>query len=208
MLKDLTVTSFIAETASSAPVPGGGSIAALNGAIASALAQMVAQLTIGKKRYVEVEEEMKELVEEAGKLQKELIEDIDRDSKAYQMVFDAFKLPKETDEEKAYRSAQIQERTKEAALIPMQVARRAYAVMDFAEKVVEKGNNNAITDGCSSMMLARNAVIGALLNVRINLTSIKDQEFVKQLETEADDLEKRAIEREKVILDKTKEALR
>lgn len=104
MLKDLNIQEFILETAGSEPVPGGGSISALNGAIAGALAQMVANLTIGKKRYVDVEEEMKELAVKAEALRQELIADIDRDSDAYRLVFEAFKLPKETDEEKAYRT--------------------------------------------------------------------------------------------------------
>ncbi|KGN91771.1 methenyltetrahydrofolate cyclohydrolase [Porphyromonas sp. COT-108 OH2963] len=207
MLKDLNIQEFILETAGSEPVPGGGSISALNGAIAGALAQMVANLTIGKKRYVDVEEEMKELAVKAEALRQELIADIDRDSDAYRLVFEAFKLPKETDEEKAYRTEQIQERTKLAANIPMAVARRAYELLTLAETVVAKGNNNAITDGCVAMMCARTAVLGALLNVRINLTSITDQEFVRALAEEADRLEADAIAREKVIFEKTKVSL-
>lgn len=207
MLKDLNIQEFILETAGSEPVPGGGSISALNGAIAGALAQMVANLTIGKKRYVDVEEEMKELAVKAEALRQELIADIDRDSDAYRLVFEAFKLPKETDEEKAYRTEQIQERTKLAANIPMAVARRAYELLTLAETVVAKGNNNAITDGCVAMMCARTAVLGALLNVRINLTSITDQEFVSALAEEADRLEADAIAREKVIFEKTKASL-
>lgn len=207
MLKDLNIQEFILETAGSEPVPGGGSISALNGAIAGALAQMVANLTIGKKRYVDVEEEMKELAVKAEALRQELIADIDRDSDAYRLVFEAFKLPKETDEEKAYRTEQIQERTKIAANIPMAVARRAYELLTLAETVVAKGNNNAITDGCVAMMCARTAVLGALLNVRINLTSITDQEFVRALAEEADRLEADAIAREKVIFEKTKVSL-
>lgn len=207
MLKDLNIQEFILETAGSEPVPGGGSISALNGAIAGALAQMVANLTIGKKRYVDVEEEMKELAVKAEALRQELIADIDRDSDAYRLVFEAFKLPKETDEEKAYRTEQIQERTKLAANIPMAVARRAYELLTLAETVVAKGNNNAITDGCVAMMCARTAVLGALLNVRINLTSITDQEFVRALAEEADRLEADAIAREKVIFEKTKASL-
>ncbi|MDO4789842.1 MAG: cyclodeaminase/cyclohydrolase family protein [Porphyromonas sp.] len=207
MLKDLNIQEFILETAGSEPVPGGGSISALNGAIAGALSQMVANLTIGKKRYVDVEEEMKELAVKAEALRQELIADIDRDSDAYRLVFEAFKLPKETEEEKAYRSEQIQERTKLAANIPMAVARRAHELLTLAETVVAKGNNNAITDGCVAMMCARTAVLGALLNVRINLTSITDQEFVRALAEEADRLEADAIAREKVIFEKTKESL-
>lgn len=207
MLKDLNLQDFILETAGSEPVPGGGSISALNGAIAGALAQMVANLTIGKKRYVEVEEEMRQLASKAEALRTELVADIDRDSDAYRLVFEAFKLPKETDEEKAYRTAQIQERTKLAANIPMAVARRAHELLSLAEVVVAKGNSNAITDGCVAMMCARTAVLGALLNVRINLTSITDEAFVRALAEEADSLEADAIARERAVFEQTKTSL-
>ncbi|KGN84587.1 MULTISPECIES: cyclodeaminase/cyclohydrolase family protein [unclassified Porphyromonas] len=207
MLKDLNLQDFILETAGSEPVPGGGSISALNGAIAGALAQMVANLTIGKKRYVEVEEEMRQLASKAEALRTELVADIDRDSDAYRLVFEAFKLPKETDEEKAYRTAQIQERTKLAANIPMAVARRAHELLSLAEVVVAKGNSNAITDGCVAMMCARTAVLGALLNVRINLTSITDEAFVRALAEEADRLEADAIARERAVFEQTKTSL-
>lgn len=206
ILTDLTVKGFLAETAGQEPVPGGGSISALNGSIAAALAEMVANLTIGKKKYVEVEAEMQTIATEATAIQKELVLDIDRDSDAYNKVFAAFKLPKETEEEKAVRSAQIQEMTKYAASVPMEVARRVHSLLPLIEAVVAKGNQNAITDGCVAMMCARTAIIGALLNVRINLTSIKDEDFVKTHTEEANAIEADAIRREAEILAITKKA--
>lgn len=206
ILTDLTVKGFLAETAGQEPVPGGGSISALNGSIAAALAEMVANLTIGKKKYVEVEVEMQTIATEAAAIQKELVLDIDRDSDAYNKVFAAFKLPKETEEEKAVRSAQIQEMTKFAASVPMEVARRVHSLLPLIEAVVAKGNQNAITDGCVAMMCARTAIIGALLNVRINLTSIKDEDFVKTHTEEANAIEADAIRREAEILAITKKA--
>lgn len=206
ILTDLTVKGFLAETAGQEPVPGGGSISALNGSIAAALAEMVANLTIGKKKYVEMEAEMQTIATEAAAIQKELVLDIDRDSDAYNKVFAAFKLPKETEEEKAVRSAQIQEMTKYAASVPMEVARRVHSLLPLIEAVVAKGNQNAITDGCVAMMCARTAIIGALLNVRINLTSIKDEDFVKTHTEEANAIEADAIRREAEILAITKKA--
>lgn len=206
ILTDLTVKGFLAETAGQEPVPGGGSISALNGSIAAALAEMVANLTIGKKKYVEVEAEMQTIATEAAAIQKELVLDIDRDSDAYNKVFAAFKLPKETEEEKAVRSAQIQEMTKYAASVPMEVALRVHSLLPLIEAVVAKGNQNAITDGCVAMMCARTAIIGALLNVRINLTSIKDEDFVKTHTEEANAIEADAIRREAEILAITKKA--
>ncbi|MDY6122332.1 MAG: cyclodeaminase/cyclohydrolase family protein [Porphyromonas sp.] len=207
MLTDLTVKGFLAETAGQEPVPGGGSISALNGSIAAALAEMVANLTIGKKKYAEVEEQMKKIATEAAAIQKELVLDIDRDSDAYNLVFAAFKLPKETDEEKAARSAKIQETTKIAASVPMEVARRTYSLLDMIEQVVKLGNQNAITDGCVAMMCARTAIYGALFNVRINLGSIKDQDFVSQLQQEADRIEADVTKREAAIIEYTKTQL-
>ncbi|KGL49285.1 cyclodeaminase/cyclohydrolase family protein [Porphyromonas cangingivalis] len=207
MLKDLKITEFIDKTAGSDPVPGGGSISALCGTISAALTQMVAQLTIGKKKYVEVEEEMKAIAQKAEDILNELILDIDRDSDAYNMVFDAFKLPKETDEEKAKRSDAIQEATKHAALVPMEVAKKTFSLLPLIQAVVEKGNQNAITDGCVAMMCARTAVLGALLNVRINLGSLKDEAFVTNLATEAKKMEEEVQSIERKVLEMTYSAI-
>ncbi len=200
MLTNLSVKEFLAETAGNTPVPGGGSISALNGATATALAQMVANLTIGKKKYAECEEEMKILATHFEEIRAELIEDIDRDSDAYNRVFAAFKLPKETDEEKAIRHAAIQRETIYAAEVPMNVARKICAVLPFLVQVVHKGNQNAITDACVAVMCARTAILGALMNVRINLTSIDDKELVAKMETEAKLLELKAVDTENKIL--------
>ena len=205
-LTDLTVKGFLDVTAGKDPVPGGGSISALCGSIAAALTEMVASLTIGKKKYAEVEEQMKQLAERVQQIRQQLILDVDRDSEAYNVVFAAFQMPKETDEEKAARSAQIQEATKIAANVPMEVARRVYSLLSDIEEVVSNGNQNAVTDGCVAMMSARNAIIGALFNVRINLTSIKDEQYVADMTAEADRLEREVIEREAKVIEYTKEA--
>ena len=201
MLVDLTVKEFLGKVAGSDPVPGGGSVAALNGAIASSLAAMVAGLTIGKKGYEEHEELMGYLCTVAQQQQALFVTDVDRDSEAYNQVFDCFKLPKSTDEEKAVRSAAIQEATKQAALIPMEVARRAFELMGVIADVARLGNRNAVTDACVAMMAARSSVLGALMNVRINLGSLKDKAFVEELRTEADALEAGACAKEKELLD-------
>ena len=205
-LTDLTVKGLLDVTAGKDPVPGGGSISALCGSIAAALTEMVAGLTIGKKKYAEVEEQMKQLVERVQEIRQQLILDVDRDSEAYNVVFAAFQMPKETDEQKAARSAQIQEATKIAANVPMEVARRVYSLLSDIEEVVSNGNQNAVTDGCVAMMSARNAIIGALFNVRINLTSIKDEQYVADMTAEADRLEREVIEREAKVIEYTKEA--
>lgn len=207
MLIDLTVKDFLNETASNAPVPGGGSISALHGAIAASLTEMVARLTIGKKKYVQVEGQMHTVITEANNIRERMLDYIDKDSLAYDKVFAAFKLPKETDEEKAVRSQVIQDATKEAALVPMQVAEIITSVMEGITYVAENGNRNAVTDACVAMMTARTCVLGALLNVRINLTSITDQTFVDRLTKRADFLEDEAIRIEKHLLNWVKTVL-
>lgn len=204
MLTELTIQDFIKKVISNDPVPGGGSVSALNGALAASLSAMVANLTIGRKKYVEVNDLMQELGGRFEKLAEQLIADVDRDSDAYNRVFAAFKLPKETDEEKAIRSEAIQKETKYAALVPMEVARAVHAVLPMIDTVARKGNSNAVTDACVSMMCARTAILGALLNVRINLTSIKDETFVNAMRNEADTIEAHTILQEQALLDYAK----
>ena len=201
MLTELTIKDFISKVISNDPVPGGGSVSALNGALAAALSAMVANLTVGRKKYAEVNDLMQELSTRFEKLSQKLIEDVDRDSDAYNRVFAAFKLPKETDEEKQLRSEAIQKETKYAAQVPIEVARAVYEVLPQIDAIAQKGNSNAVTDACVSMMCARTAILGALLNVRINLTSIKDEAFVNAMREEADTIEAHTILQEQALLD-------
>ncbi len=207
MLTELTIKDFISKVISNDPVPGGGSVSALNGALAAALSAMVANLTVGRKKYVEVNDLMQELSARFEKLSQKLIEDVDRDSDAYNRVFAAFKLPKETDEEKQVRNEAIQRETKYAAQVPMEVARAVYEVLPQIDAIAQKGNSNAVTDACVSMMCARTAILGALLNVRINLTSIKDEAFVNAMREEADTIEAHTILQEQALLDYAKTIL-
>mgnify|MGYP000591999636 CR=1 FL=1 len=200
MLTELTIKEFIHKVISNDPVPGGGSVSAFNGALATSLAAMVANLTIGRKKYAEVNEVMEDLSARFEELARQLIIDVDRDSDAYNRVFAAFKLPKETEEEKNIRSEAIQKETKYAAEVPMEVVR----ILPMIDVVARKGNSNAVTDACVAMMCARTAILGALLNVRINLTSIKDEKFVKEMTEEADMIEKTTIAEEQKILDYVK----
>ncbi len=199
-LQDLNIKEFMAKTSGNDPVPGGGSISALCGALSSALAEMVTGLTIGRKKYVEVEEEMKAIAPKMAEAQVKFLQFIDDDADAYNVVFEAFKLPKETDEEKAARSNAIQEATLKAALVPLEVAKTAVGLMDDIATIAAKGNQNAITDACVAMMCARTATYGALLNVRINLSSLKDAEKVAELTMMCDKLHAEANHKETKLL--------
>jgi formiminotetrahydrofolate cyclodeaminase len=200
LLKDLKITEFLEKTASGDPVPGGGSAAALNAALAASLSEMVANLTIGKKRFEAVEDEMKDIAAMATLLRKKLLEDIDNDSEAYQKVMAAFQFPKDTEEEKKQRTQAIQDALKKAALVPLSVAEDALKIMALAENVIKKGNPNAATDGAVGAMMARTAALAALYNVKINLSAIKDKTFVKELNREVESIESQIKEKEKTIL--------
>jgi formiminotetrahydrofolate cyclodeaminase len=200
MLADLSIRGYLAKTASGEPVPGGGSSAALNAALAAALTEMVAQLTIGRKNFAGVDAEMQAVGKKASSLRQKLILDIDRDSAAYAQVLEAFQMPKATEAQKAERTRAVQEAFKQAALVPLEVARDAVALMDLGRIVIAKGNPNAASDGAAGVLAARMAARTAVFNVKINLGSIKDEKFVSALSSEADQLSVEADAKEKEIL--------
>lgn len=199
-LTELTVNGFLEKTYGSDPVPGGGSISALCGSLAASLGQMVTALTIGRKKYAEVEEDMLRLAPEMEEARNKFVDFIDEDAAAYQVVFDAFKLPKNTDEEKAVRKEAIQKATLAAALVPLEVARTAVGIMDGIQEIAVKGNKNAITDCCVAMMCARTAAFGAILNVRINLAGLDNREVAQELENECMALHDEAEIKEAALL--------
>lgn len=200
MLTNQKITDFLEKTASGTPVPGGGSVSALSAALGAGLTEMVANLTVGKKGYEAVEGEMTETAETIRNLREKLVTEVDKDSSAYQDVLAAFKLPKDTQEEKERRAEAIQDAMKNAARVPLGVAYEALQVMDLAEKVIKNGNRNAASDGAVGTMMARTAVLGALFNVKINLASVKDKLFVEEMTQQVNQLESRVHEREKEIL--------
>lgn len=201
-LKALSVEAFINETGSDSPAPGGGSIAALNGATGAALIEMVAALTIGKEKHAAVEAEMKDIQVKAHEMKARFLAYIDEDSAAFNKIMAAFKLPKETDEDKKARSAAIQEATKGAALVPYHIGELANELLPLAEAVIVKGNQNAVTDGAVATMNARTAVHSAFLNVKINLGSIKDGAFVADLNQKMAAIEEAIDAKEQSLLQK------
>lgn len=202
MLANKTIKEFLAATASDAPVPGGGSIAALSAGVSAALVEMVAGLTIGKKGYEEAEAEMKEVKEIAAKATESFVADIDRDADSFDLFMKAMKMPKETDEDKAARSAAMQSAIVEAAEVPLSVAEAAFNFMKYTEVMVVKGNQNAVTDGAVAAMMARTAVKSALYNVQINLGSIKDEAKAAELTAKMNEIGSKVDELEASILAK------
>lgn len=203
-MKTMKLDEFVEKAASAEPVPGGGSIAAVCGALGVALTEMVANLTIGKDKYSDVQNEMKNIINQSKQLREKLLDDIERDANSFNGVLKAFKLPKGNDEERNVRSTKIQEEYKVAVGVPYDVALTCYKIFPLAEMVVEKGNNSAETDGLVATMCARTAVLAALYNVKINLNSIKDQCFVEDMKKNVEQLTKDTIAYENRILSKTK----
>ena len=189
-LVEQRVIDFVAATASKEPTPGGGAIAALTAATGAALAEMVANLTFGKKGYEAVQTEMEELQAKAEAIRKRMLELSQADADVFNIFMNALGLPKNTDEEKAARTAAIQQAYKDAAMVPFEIGELANQIFDLAELASRKGNQNLITDGIIAAINARAAVKAAFLNVRINLSGIKDESFVAELTSKMHAIEK------------------
>jgi formiminotetrahydrofolate cyclodeaminase len=172
--------AFLAELASAEPVPGGGSVAALGGALAASLVAMVCRLTLGKKGYEAASIELEAILPRAETLQQELRDLMQADINAYARVMDAYKLPKENDAERTARTQAIQDALKHASDVPLRVAERCADVLALARVVAEKGNKNAASDAGVGALMAEAGLRGAALNVSINLGTIKDETYVHE----------------------------
>jgi glutamate formiminotransferase/formiminotetrahydrofolate cyclodeaminase len=195
----VTNYSFIEELAAATPAPGGGSAGAYAGAMGAGLVAMVAGLTIGKKKYANVEAEMQAVRVVAENLRKELTQAVDDDSASFEVVMASFKLPKETEEQKNIRNAEITQATLNAAHVPLHVSKNAVKVMELALKCAKDGNLNAISDAASGFAMARASLTAAGYNVKININSLEDKSLGGKMLAEVADLEKKADELEKEI---------
>ena len=200
LLASMKVNGFLSELASNSPAPGGGSVAALAGSLGAALSSMVCNLTVGKEKYADVQDEIKTTLKKSEKLRKELTRLIDEDTDAFNDVMKAFKMPKETEEQKKKRSQAIQDGYKLATNVPLKTAKTCASILDVAMVVAEKGNKSSITDAAVSALMAQAGVISAILNVKINLGSIKDEGFVKKISSDLDKLEKNSADKTSKIL--------
>ncbi len=186
MSSEQTFNAFLDELASSAPAPGGGSAAAAAGAMGAALISMVCNLTIGKEKFVAVENQMKAILVRSEELQAQLTRMMQKDVEAFDQVMAAYRLPKGSDEEKTARSAAIQAGAKTATLAPLCTARGCAELIALSKSVAEMGNPNIASDAGVAVLCAQTGLKGAALNVFINLAMIKDQAFVAQHKTELD----------------------
>jgi len=187
-LTEKPIKSFLDELASSVPAPGGGSVAALSGALGAALISMVGNLTIGKEKYASVQEEISELLEKSERLRKELTELLEADVRAYTELSQTMKMPRDTEEQKKTREKAMDKALKAATNVPMQIAEACVAVMELCRPAAEKGNINAVSDVGVGMLMAEAGLRSAALNVLINLGWIKDEAFVSDNRKKLDDL--------------------
>ena len=206
-LTDLKSKDFLTALASSAPAPGGGGGAAMAGALAAALASMVCNLTIGKEKFAAQECEVKALLQEAEQVRQDLLALVEDDAAVFNSFMACYKLPKTTDAEKAARTAAIRKAAKQAAEVPLAIARASNKVLQLAHRLVIIGNPGVITDGACSALLARAALRCAEYNVRINLGLTKDEAYNEQVAAELNKLLKTAEELEEQALAATDKAL-
>lgn len=199
-LVDLTCTGFCEETASESPAPGGGSVSAYMGALAASLGTMVANLTGGKAAYDDEWEKFSDVAVHGQQLKNDLLHLVDEDTNAFNKIMNAFGLPKKSDEEKAARSAAIQEATKFATEVPFQTMQKSFEAFEVCRAMVEWGNPASVTDGGVGALAARSAVMGAHLNVKINASSLKDEAFKNDILAKAAAIEAAAVKEEAEIL--------
>ena len=208
MIEKQEIGTWIETLASKAPVPGGGGASALGGALASALGQMVSNLTIGKKRYADVEHEVKETCEHLERIQKELLDLADKDAEVFAPLARAYSLPTNTEEERATKDWEMEKNLLEASLVPLQIMGMAIEVLKDLDVLEEKGSKMAVSDVGVASQFARSAVTGAVMNIYINTRSMKDREKAEELNREADALLRDGIYLADQIYGRVQEKLR
>ena len=183
-LTSLSVKEYLERVADGTPTPGGGGVCALVGGLGAALCLMTAHLTLGRQKYRSVWPEMQELSHSVTKLASRLLELTEQDSAAYDKLLSTFKLAQESEAQKKLRKESVQAATKEAAIVPLQTLRTMMELIEFVEPAIEKGNTNCLCDAAVAVQLIRAAAVGAEYNIRANLSSITDPDFLSRTRTE------------------------
>lgn len=179
---------FINVLSSKAPVPGGGGASALVGAIGTALGAMVGNLTIGKKKYADVQDDIQKLLIKAEGLQKDMLELINKDAQAFEPLSKAYGLPKDTPEQQAYKAEVMENALKIASSVPYEIMEKCIQAIDLHEEMAQKGTKIALSDVGVGVAFCKSALMGASLNIYINTGLMKDREYAKDLENKADAL--------------------
>lgn len=206
-LVDMTCTGFANETASESPAPGGGSISAYMGSLGAALGTMVANLSSHKPGWDERWEEFSQWAEKGQKLKDELLWLVDEDTHSFNLIMDAFGMPKSNEAEKAARKQAIQNATKYAIEVPFKTIQRSFDVFEICAAMIEKGNPNSVTDAGVGVLCARAAVMGAYLNVKINASSLEDKVFADEMVSKAHAYVVKAQQLESELMKKVEEVI-
>ena len=205
---DRDIGEYLADAASDKPAPGGGSVSALGGALASSMSEMAANFTTGKERFADVEDQIRNCLKQLELCRSKLLTLMDSDVAAYTAVNEAYGMPKDTEEQKESRKAAIQNALKEALMVPLNIMRQCATVAETAARLVEIANPNLLTDVGVSGILAEAACSAARLNVDINVKYLKDQAFIDEVLPEAEDLVQRCRASRETVEDKMREFLR
>ena len=188
MVEQKTIEGFLEVLSSKEPVPGGGGASALAGALGNALGQMVANLTIGKKKYADVEAEIKELLGRMQKLQAAFVTLADRDAQVFAPLAQCYSLPSLTEEEKAYKEKVMEERLLDVSFVPLEIMEHAVAMLGILEILGDKGSRLAVSDVGVGVQFIRASLLGAVMNVYINTKSMKNREKAEELNARAGQL--------------------
>ena len=188
MMLEQKTTEFLEVLSSAEPVPGGGGASAAVGSFASALGMMVANLTVGKKKYADVEDEIIEIRGCLEKLREELVMLTDKDAEAFEPLSRAYGLPKETQEQKEEKERIMEKALYEASVVPLQIMQTVFRVMEYLKVLGEKGSKIAVSDVGVAVLFARAALEGASLNIYINTRLMKNRERAEKLNKESDDM--------------------
>ena len=208
MVESMTIQEFLDVLSSKEPVPGGGGASALAGALGNALGQMVANLTIGKKKYALVEDEIKELAERMKGIQGQFSALADQDAKVFAPLAKCYSLPSGTEEEKAYKAEVMEARLLDASLVPMEIMEKASEMLEIMDILADKGSRMAVSDVGVGVQFIRTALLGAVMNVYINTKSMKNREKAEEMNEKAERHIKEGTEAADRIYQKVLEQLR
>jgi glutamate formiminotransferase/formiminotetrahydrofolate cyclodeaminase len=192
-LLDYNLREFANELSVDSPAPGGGSTAALCGALSASLSSMVSNLTVGKKEYKDVQKDVKEIAVDAQSLKDEFLRAVDLDTMAFNKLMDAYRLPKKTEEQKRERDQAVEEAVKEATMVPFGVLEKSIDALNLAKEIALKGNKNSLSDAGVAGLTAQTAAEGAYYNIKINLPNLQDSEFKSKIKKQATSLKRKAV---------------
>jgi formiminotetrahydrofolate cyclodeaminase len=203
MYIDQPIRHFLDKLASKSPEPGGGSVAALTGSLGAGLVSMVCSLTLGKEKYKDVQPQVEALIKESEKLRVEMQDLIQKDTEVYGGLSEVYKMPKNTDAEKAARTAKMQEALKKACQVPFEIGLKSLEVARLAQRAAEIGNVAAVSDAGVAVLLAQACAQSAALNVKINVNSIKDDAYNKETWSKMETVLKQVAALEKTVMETT-----